>query len=95
MSDRRSSQLSAALTHTIATEGTMSASIHAPASCYEVRFASLFRPGRALAFPCDAQGRVDVDALPQSARENYLAACAMVGREYSLPEVGPADQSRH
>ena len=30
---------------------------------YEVRFLSLFQPGRALSFPCDREGHVDIDAL--------------------------------
>ena len=30
---------------------------------FELRYQSLFNPGRALAFPCDAEGRVNMDAL--------------------------------
>jgi hypothetical protein len=41
--------------------------------------------GRALAFPCDAQGRVDMDALSERARNDYLFARAAVGREFSTP----------
>lgn len=40
-----------------------------------------------MAFPCDASGRVEVDTLPSRARDNYLFARAMIGKEYSLPEV--------
>ena len=54
---------------------------------YEVRFDSLFRPGRALVFPCDAQGHVDIDLLSEPARANYLFARAMIGREFSYPCV--------
>jgi hypothetical protein len=50
---------------------------------YEIRFRSLFRDGQAMAFPCDADGHVDIDALS----EHYLFARAMVGREYAMPEV--------
>ncbi len=32
-------------------------------ACYQRRFRSLFDEGRALAFPCDAQGHVDMDTL--------------------------------
>jgi len=39
---------------------------------YELRFRSLFDDGRALAFPCDANGHVDLDALSEQARSNYL-----------------------
>jgi len=55
------------------------------AQSFEVRYASLFVPGRALAFPCDALGRVDLDTLPDRARDNYFFARAMVGKDYSLP----------
>ena len=41
---------------------------------YELRFESLFQSGRALAFPCDAQGGVRLDALSERARQNYLFA---------------------
>ena len=54
---------------------------------YEIRFQSLFREGRALTFPCDAQGHVQIDALGKRARNNYLYARAVVGREYAAPTV--------
>ncbi len=54
---------------------------------YELRFQSLFSEGRALAFPCDKAGHVDLDSLSDRAMENYLYARAVVGREYSLPAV--------
>jgi hypothetical protein len=54
---------------------------------FEIRYASLFALGRALAFPCDAKGRVDIDALTARACANYLYARAMVGRDYALPSV--------
>lgn len=54
---------------------------------YELRFQSLFNEGRALAFPCDAEGHVDMDALSERARGNYLYARAVVGREYATPAV--------
>lgn len=57
------------------------------AQSFEVRFASLFVPGRSMVFPCDAQGSVDLDTLPDQARNNYLFARAMVGRDYSSPCV--------
>jgi hypothetical protein len=55
-----------------------------------LRFASLFQEGRALAFPCDASGQVDLDALSERARANYLYARAVVGREFTVPDVIPA-----
>jgi hypothetical protein len=54
---------------------------------YEVRFQSLFQPGRALSFPCDREGHVDIDALSVEAKRNYLYARAMIGREFSTPSV--------
>lgn len=58
--------------------------IYAP---FEIRFDHLFGAGRSLAFPCDAEGHVDIDTLTERARANYLFARAMVGRDYSPPAV--------
>jgi hypothetical protein len=57
------------------------------APSFEVRFMSLFSRGRGFAFPCDARGRVDLDALSERARSNYLFARAMVGRDNTAPRV--------
>ncbi len=54
---------------------------------FEVRFLSLFKPGSGYSFPCDGDGRVDLDALSDRARHNYLYARAMVGREIAQPRV--------
>ena len=54
---------------------------------YEMRFSSLFQEGRAYAFPCDADGRVDIDSLSDSARNNYFYARTVIGRELSMPAV--------
>lgn len=54
---------------------------------FELRFESLFNPGRALAFPCDESGRVELDALSEPARRNYFYARAVVGREFATPAV--------
>jgi hypothetical protein len=56
---------------------------------FELRFRSLFQEGRALAFNCDADGRIDLDHLSDRSRERYLYARALVGREYAQPEVLP------
>ena len=58
----------------------------APAHC-QLRFESLFQQGRALAFPCDERGQVELDGLSERARRNYLYARAVVGREYATPTV--------
>ena len=54
---------------------------------HELRFISLFSPGRAVAAPCDVSGEVDVDALSDRLRSGYLDAHALVGREYVFPTV--------
>lgn len=56
-------------------------------SRFQLRFPSLFSEGRALAFPCDASGHVDLDTMSERARNNYLFAHAMVGREFATPAV--------
>ena len=56
-------------------------------SHFQLRFQSLFDPGRGFAFPCDQDGRVDMDALSERARNNYLYARAMIGREVTTPSV--------
>jgi hypothetical protein len=63
--------------------------VAAEADAFELRFDSLFHEGRALAFPCDAQGRVDLDTLGERARINYLFARAVVGRDYACPVMTP------
>ncbi len=53
-------------------------------------FRSLFHSGRGYAFPCAADGQVDLDCLSEHSRLNYLYARAMVGRELAAPRVEPA-----
>ena len=71
----------------------MNATSHASsrATSYQLRFQSLFREGRAYAFPCDAGGWVDLDALSEQARNNYFYARTVIGREFALPAVLLAD----
>jgi hypothetical protein len=56
---------------------------------YELRFRSMFDPGRGYSFPCDADGSVELDALSEQARNNYLFARALVGRDLAAPHVQP------
>lgn len=56
-------------------------------ACYELRFLSLFDEGRGYAFPCDAEGHVDIDMLSDRARLNYFYARTVIGREFTLPAV--------
>ena len=59
------------------------------AASYELRFTSLFDEGRALSFPCDAEGHVDIDSLSSRARLNYFYARTVIGREFFMPAVQP------
>ena len=54
-----------------------------------LRFRSLFDEGRGLAFPCDAEGHVDLSALSPRALNNYLFARTLIGRDFSTPAVEP------
>ncbi|HEY9067432.1 MAG TPA: hypothetical protein VIO33_20795 [Burkholderiaceae bacterium] len=54
---------------------------------YELRFESLFRPGRGYTFPCDAAGQVDLRALTERERHGYLRAQSLVGRELATPAL--------
>ena len=58
----------------------------APAA-FELRFQSLFQEGRALAFPCDAAGHVNLDTLSERACNNYYLARTLVGRDYAVPAL--------
>lgn len=57
---------------------------------FELRFQSLFKEGRGLAFPCDAKGQVDIDTLSDRVRNNYFFARTLIGREYFTPTLRPA-----
>ncbi len=61
-----------------------------PRPAHALRFRSLFREGRGLAFPCDPQGQVNLDALSRAALNNYLYARAVMGREFAWPSVEAA-----
>lgn len=54
---------------------------------FALRFQSLFNQGRAMVFPCDARGQVNLDALSERARENYFYARAVIGFEYAEPAI--------
>jgi hypothetical protein len=57
---------------------------------YELCFRNLFDSGRGYAFPCSSNGQVDMDQLSDRARNNYLFARALVGRDLAAPAVRPA-----
>jgi hypothetical protein len=54
---------------------------------HELRFGSLFDPGRCFSFPCDAQGRVRLDGLSERQRESLQRVLSLVGREYAAPQM--------
>ena len=54
---------------------------------FQLCFRSLFGHGRALSFPCDGRGQVDMDRLSEPMRNNYLFARAMVGRDFQVPSL--------
>jgi hypothetical protein len=54
---------------------------------YHVYFASLRDEGEAMLFPCDMAGNVDIDGLSPPARNDYLFARAMRGREFAYPAM--------
>jgi hypothetical protein len=56
---------------------------------YELRFLSLFEGGRGFAFPCDAEGRVNISAMSELSRSNYFYARKAVGREFLMPTTVP------
>jgi hypothetical protein len=63
----------------------------ANSTSYELRFQSLFNEGRGYAFPCDAKGNVDIDAMSERARLNYFYARTVIGREVATPAVRNLD----
>ena len=54
----------------------------------ELRFLPITESVQCLAFPCDAAGRVDLDALGDRERNAYLFARALMGRDYAYTVVG-------
>jgi hypothetical protein len=54
---------------------------------FQLRFQSLFDAGHGYAFPCDATGHVDMDALGDRVRNSYLYARTVIGREFAAPFV--------
>jgi hypothetical protein len=56
---------------------------------FELRFQSLRDSRRVYSFPCDLMGLVNLNQLSDRARNNYLYARAVVGRELAFPAVRP------
>jgi hypothetical protein len=62
-------------------------------SFFQLHFQFLLNAGRSYSFPCDAGGHVDLDALSDHVRNNYFYARALVGRDFSPPQVQPGTAS--
>lgn len=58
----------------------------------EQRFAHRRNDRKSLAFPCDSAGRVDLDALDERRRNDYLFARALMGRDYAYPVMASCDR---
>ncbi|MEW6705995.1 MAG: hypothetical protein AB1430_14215 [Pseudomonadota bacterium] len=60
------------------------------AQTYELVFVPLHH-GCSFAFPCNEAGVVELNDLTEQARNNYLLARALVGRDFQMPSVVCAD----
>jgi hypothetical protein len=54
---------------------------------FQLCYRSLMGSGLQFVFPCNPRGQVELDALSERGRNNYLFARAMVGRELAAPAV--------
>lgn len=58
------------------------------AACrFELRYVAACPGGHDYTFPCDEHGHVDMDALNEHDRTEYLFARAVVGRDLARPVV--------
>ena len=62
-------------------------------SAFELRFRHLYKPGRAFAFPCDAEGTVDLGGMSERCRNSYFYVRTGVGSEVDVPRVLRLDRS--
>lgn len=60
---------------------------HRTVATHYLFFSGLFPAVRSLAFPCDPGDHVDMDEMSERARDNYLFARTVVGRDYDVPVV--------
>jgi hypothetical protein len=56
------------------------------AAAYTLVYFSI-RGGDCFAFPCDEAGAVEMNELSDRARDNYLLARALVGRDFHAPTI--------
>lgn len=67
--------------------------LHPTAPTHCLFFGGLFPTVRSLSFPCDPGGHVEMDAMSEQARDNYLFARTVVGRDYQVPVVVAATEA--
>ena len=63
-----------------------------PTTRYELCFRSLQANGLGYTFACDRDGHVDMDAMGERLRLDYLYARTVIGREFAAPAVRPSDR---
>ena len=56
---------------------------------FELHFEPLSAAQLPLSFPCDADGRVDLDELCDRSRCDYLFAHTLIGRHFTMPVIRP------
>jgi hypothetical protein len=66
---------------------------HRAVSTHYLLFGGLFPTVRSLSFPCDPGGHVEMDEMSERARDNYLFARTVIGRDYQVPVVVAANPS--
>ena len=54
---------------------------------FELHFEPLVDEQPPLTFPCDEQGRVDLDGLCDRSRRDYLFAHTLIGRHFTPPVI--------
>lgn len=54
---------------------------------YELRFRSLFEPGRAYAFPCDAEGNPRTDVMSDGTIQRLKRIRERVGLDFEMPRI--------
>jgi hypothetical protein len=54
---------------------------------FELRFEPLVDAQAPMTFPCDAEGRVDLDGLCDRSRCDYLFAHTLIGRNFDQPVI--------
>lgn len=54
---------------------------------FELHFEPLVAAQLPLSFPCDADGRVDLDELCDRSRRDYMFAHTLIGRHFTMPVI--------